>query len=76
MKYPIVILAVAMLLSGCAEISIPKRGFMTRALLGPETSAEAPAVSQSYRFCVARGYRPGTPDFERCRFSIDSQKQR
>jgi hypothetical protein len=75
MKKIVALIAVMVLLGGC-ETFPPKRGFMTRALLGPETTAQPSApVSQSARFCVARGYTPGTPNFDFCRKSIDSQSR-
>lgn len=60
--------ALALGLSGCEDVSLDFGDDSAAALPNGCTAEGCPDAP---KFCVARGYTPGTPDFERCVASVE-----
>ncbi len=61
------------------RLGLPQRGFATDAVF-PDSApvghpqadtCDRPGCSQAPQFCAARGYRLGTPDYDRCLISVE-----
>jgi hypothetical protein len=60
--------ALAFGLSGCMEVGF---GFDDDNSAAASNGCTAEGCPDAPKFCVARGYTPGTPDFQRCVASVE-----